>query len=119
MPPEIEPSRMLAPSNWALVTVLLIWLRRARKSVSIALREAASSDGSWAATTLALIWLSRSETEEPAVWATSAIDEARSRLDFTAPRELTSARWPWAMAQTEALSLALAMARPVEIRSWA
>ncbi len=81
----------------------------------MAAREMVSSDGSCAATTLALISFSRSEIEAPAVMATSAMEDARSRLCLTAVSAPTSARWPWAMAQTEALSLALLIARPVEI----
>ena len=82
------------------------------------MRDTVSSDVSIAATTFSFSCTSRSEMVSPAVMATSEIDVARSRLIFTAPRAPMSARCPWAMAQTAALSLALAIRRPVFIRFW-
>ena len=52
--------------------------------------------------------------DNASVWATSAIEEARFRLDCTAVSAPTSARCPWAMDQTDALSLAVLISRPVE-----
>ena len=88
------------------------------KSELSAFREAVLSELSIAATTLALTWVSRSETDWPAVDATSEIEVARLRLMVTASRAPMSARCPCAMAQTDALSLALLTAKPVLIRFW-
>ena len=82
------------------------------------MRLSVDSDGSIAATTFSLIWLSRSEIVSPAASETSAIEVARSRLIFTAESAPMSARWPWAMAQIEALSLAPLTLRPELIRFW-
>ena len=71
-----------------------------------------------AASTFCFMVLSRSEMDEPAALATSAMEVARFRLSVTACSELTEARCFWAMAQTEALSLAVATFRPVEICPW-
>ena len=58
------------------------------------------------------------EIDPPAVEVTSEIEAARFRLLLTEASDPMSALCPWAMAQTEALSLALATARPVEISFW-
>ena len=113
-----DPSRMLAPSKEALLITWPICLRMALKSLSMAVREALSAEGSIAATTFSLSWLSRSEIDSPAVMATSVIDVARLRLALTADRAPMSALCPWAIDQTAALSLALLIFSPVETRSW-
>ena len=110
------PSSMFAPSNCAFEVIWVIWRRIDLKSESMAVREAVSMDGSIAATTFSFICTSRSEMVAPAVDETSAIDLARSMLILTAASDPMSALCPWAIAQTEALSLALLTARPVLMR---
>ena len=113
------PFRMLAPSKLALLITWVIWRRSDLKSESSAVREAVSSDGSIAADHLLLhLHQQVGDRSAPAVEATSAIEVARSRLIFTAPSAPMSARCPWAMAQTAALSLALLIFRPVLMRFW-
>ena len=109
------PFSRLAPSKVALVTTWVICRRIDLKSESSAVRDAVSMDGSIAAVTFSFICTRRSEMVWPAVEATSAIDVARSRLIFTDPSDPISARCPCAIAQTAALSFALAIARPVLI----
>ena len=116
MPLVIEPFRMLPPSKAAFSTADLIDRSKALKSSFSSERDWVPREVSLAATTFSLSWFSRSEIDSPAERATSAIEVARSRLDLTAERAPTSARWLWAMAQTAALSLAPWTFRPVEIR---
>src|SRR5690606_19477659 len=75
-------------------------------------------EGSAAAVAIFLSSIRRSEIDSPAARDTSAIEVARFRLVFTASSEPMSARWFWAMAQMEALSLAPCTFRPVLIRLW-
>ena len=116
MPPVLI---MLAPSKLALETSLLIWLTSEVKSEAIAARSVVDSEVSDASRAFDFIWFRRSEMVWPAVTATSSTEEARFRESVTAPRPATWERWPWAIAQMEPLSLALATRRPVEIWFWA
>ncbi len=113
-----EPSSRLVPLKVAFWTDCDTCCRIDWKSWFKALREVVSMDVSMAPTTFWRIWFSRSEMFAPAAEATEAIESARLRLSVTACSELRSERWLWAMEYTDALSLALLTARPVEITFW-
>ncbi len=107
---------MFPPSNSAFSTADWIDLRMAAKSASSSSRAWLFSEVSLAATTFSLSWFSRSEIDSPDERATSTIEVARSRLCLTAESAPMSARWPWAIAQMAALSLAPWIFSPVEMR---
>src|SRR5665647_2324495 len=89
----------LVPLKLALAMVLATWLRRATKSLAMAVRLLVSSEASEAASALAFIWFNRSEMVSPAEMATSTVDWPRWIEFFTSSRAPMSDREFWAMAQ--------------------
>ena len=104
--PADEPLSRLVPSKPALLTVLVICASTFWKSLFIAWREVASSEGSVADNASCFSWLSRLTTVCPAAVATSETEVARFRLLITASRPLTSCCWFCAIDQIAVLSWA-------------
>ncbi len=110
-----DPSTRFSPLNCAAPTTELIWSRRATMSVWILPRSTFSA---WAATILPFISVKSLVTDSAALRATVRVALPTDRLSEMPLKPCTSDSITLEIAQTAALSLAVATDLPVEISAW-